>query len=278
MKALHRLSMLVAVKVGENVGVQFTDIHPSESIKLIRGSAYGEDRNAVQTSKPLPNLGYFEMVNKSKEFFCIKVLRKGGDQKFEVPRPSYIAGTVRLFCFCPSHTLIKLSYLIALRYICSPCISQYFFNKLMLFHPTLLAFIGFSVPPGGSVHAFFNDEEVKDEDRNDLEIILLHKNPNSVPADLSSVFYDTTLMATTNKISACAKVEAFKNVIFHSIVSKNKNVLLKYKGGGSIIARIGNSVQRVGIIGAILGNRHAKGIIDFGTNIQRIETVFSAAS
>ena len=135
-----------------------------------------------------------------------------------------------------------------------------------------------SVPPGGSVHAFFNDEENKDEDRNDLEIIILHKNPNSVPGDLSSVFYDTTLIATTNKISPCAKVESFKNVIFHSVVSKNKNVLLKYKGGGSIITRIGNSVQRVGIIGAILGNRHGKGIIDFGTNIQRIETVFSASS
>ena len=134
-KALHRLSMLVAVKVGENVGVQFTDIHPSESIKLIRGSAYGEDKNAVLTSKPLPNLGYFEMVNKSKEFFCIKVLRKGGDQKFEVPRPSYIAGTVRLFCFCPRDTLITLLYLIALRYICSPCISRYIFKQTDTFSP-----------------------------------------------------------------------------------------------------------------------------------------------
>ena len=123
-KALHRLSMLVAVKVGENVGVQFTDIHPSESLKLIRGSAYGEDKNTVQTSKPLPNMGYFEMVNKSKEFFCIKVLRKGGDQKFEVPRPSYIAGTV-LFSILPN-TLIELLHLIELRFICPPPMSPYF--------------------------------------------------------------------------------------------------------------------------------------------------------
>ena len=93
-KALHRLSMIVAVRVGETVGVQFADVHPSESIKLSRGSAYGEDKHTVQTSKPIPKIGYFEMINKSKEFFCVKVLRKGGDQRFEVPRPSYIAGTL----------------------------------------------------------------------------------------------------------------------------------------------------------------------------------------
>ena len=93
LSALDRLSMIVAVRVGENVGVQFAVTYPSESVKLHRGSAYGEDNNPISTSKAIPNSGYFEIVNKCKtEFFCVKLLRKGGDQKFEVPRPSYIAG------------------------------------------------------------------------------------------------------------------------------------------------------------------------------------------
>lgn len=90
--AIDRLSMLVAVRVGENMGVQFDGARPSESVKLIRGSAYGEDDHPVLTSRGALDMGYFEINNKSKEFFCVKLLRKGGDQKFEVPRPSYLSG------------------------------------------------------------------------------------------------------------------------------------------------------------------------------------------
>ena len=90
--AIDRLSMLVAVRVGENMGVQFDGARPSESIKLIRGSAYGEDDHPVLTSRGALDMGYFEINNKSREFFCVKLLRKGGDQKFEVPRPSYLSG------------------------------------------------------------------------------------------------------------------------------------------------------------------------------------------
>ena len=90
--AIDRLSMLVAVRVGENMGIQFDGARPSESVKLIRGSAYGEDDHPVLTSRGALDMGYFEINNKSKEFFCVKLLRKGGDQKFEVPRPSYLSG------------------------------------------------------------------------------------------------------------------------------------------------------------------------------------------
>ena len=90
--AIDRLSMLVAVRVGENLGVQFDGSRPSDSVKLIRGSAYGEDDHPALTSRGAPEMGYFEINNKSKEFFCVKLLRKGGDQKFEVPRPSYLSG------------------------------------------------------------------------------------------------------------------------------------------------------------------------------------------
>ena len=94
--ALDRLSMLVAVRMGENVGVVFTENPPAESVYLTRGSAYGEDGNPILTGKPIPNRGYFEIVNKSKEFCCVKVLRKGGQQMFEIPRPSYLAGLINI--------------------------------------------------------------------------------------------------------------------------------------------------------------------------------------
>lgn len=134
------------------------------------------------------------------------------------------------------------------------------------------------MPPGGSVYAFFNEDEDEDVEQNDLEIIILYNNLNAVPVDLSTVFYDTTLIVNTTKVSPCAKVELFKSVIFYSVVSKASNVLLKYKGNGVLNARVGNSVQRVGVLGALQGNQHAKDKIDFGTNVKQVTTVFSAYS
>jgi hypothetical protein len=109
--ALERLSMMVAVRVGENVGIQFGETQPSEQVHLTRGSAYGEDGHPVLTEKELPRKGYFELNNKSKEFCCVKVLRKGGDQKFEVPRPSYLAGRYRFFSLFHLTLLFRFSWL-----------------------------------------------------------------------------------------------------------------------------------------------------------------------
>jgi hypothetical protein len=88
----EQLTMRVAVKVGEVMGVKFADVPPATLVRLVRGSAYGEDGGPRLTKKAPPLSGYFEIFNKSREFFCIKVLIDGGDQKFEVPRPSYVAG------------------------------------------------------------------------------------------------------------------------------------------------------------------------------------------
>ncbi len=38
-----------------------------------------------------PDSGYFELINKSSTFCCVKVLLAGGHKKFEIPRPSYFA-------------------------------------------------------------------------------------------------------------------------------------------------------------------------------------------
>lgn len=62
----------------------------SSTLSLIYGSAFPENRE--KSSKALPTSGYFEFFNKSSTFCCIKVLRKGVNTKFEIPRPSYKAG------------------------------------------------------------------------------------------------------------------------------------------------------------------------------------------
>jgi hypothetical protein len=87
-----KLGMRMAVKVGEAMGVNFAEVPPAVAVRLTRGSIYGEDGRPPLTKKSPPLSGYFEIFNKSNEFFCVKVLLGGGDQKFEVPRPSYTAG------------------------------------------------------------------------------------------------------------------------------------------------------------------------------------------
>jgi hypothetical protein len=70
-------------------------LSPSEggnsfTLSLTYGSAFPE--NQTKASKPPPSSGYFEFFNKSSTFCCIKVLKKGVNTKFEIPRPSYKAG------------------------------------------------------------------------------------------------------------------------------------------------------------------------------------------
>jgi len=83
---------------------------PTNSLTLIRGSAYPDDKKQ-STSKSLPSSGYFEIMNKSESFCAIKVLRKGINSKFEVPRPSYMAGTIHLFTNAHPFDLIILCYI-----------------------------------------------------------------------------------------------------------------------------------------------------------------------
>jgi hypothetical protein len=135
-----------------------------------------------------------------------------------------------------------------------------------------------TVPPGGSVHAFFNEDEVKDDESNNLEVIILFNNPNKIPSSDTRINFDTTLIASSKKLTPCAKVEFFNNVVYYEATSKNRNVFLKYKGDGRTDVRVGNSMRRVGLIGAIKGNRHANDILDFSTNVHALETAFIVAS
>lgn len=132
----------------------------------------------------------------------------------------------------------------------------------------------FAVPPGGSLHAFFNEYEVIDDVRNILEIIILHSNPNAIPENTSRINFDTTLLASAKIITPCARVELFKCANYYTVSSKNSNVLLKYKGNGVADLRLGNSMGRVGFGGVVQGLRCAKNKLDFATNVSMIDSAF----
>ena len=154
---------------------------------------------------------------------------------------------------------------------CFHSISSFIFPYFLPF------FLHILVPPNGSVHAFFNEKEIDNDAANDLEIIILYNNPNPI-LNLREINFDTSLNVYTKNLSPCAKIDNFKNVIFYTVSSKNNNVLLKYKGDGVTKARMGNSVQRIGLFHAIQANRHAKDKIDYTSNVNTLSTVFTAFS
>ena len=70
----------------------------AQSLTLLRGEKY---KDIPRTD--VPSSGYLEFINKMPEdggsngLCCVKVLCGGGDTKFEVPRPCYIAGLIVTF-------------------------------------------------------------------------------------------------------------------------------------------------------------------------------------
>lgn len=95
--------IVAGARLGETFGMQH-GTPPSTALPLSRGSKYGEDGRLVSHISPIPQSGYCEVRNKSEEVCCVKVILKGGNELFEVPRPSYMAGTDRkpftpLICF-----------------------------------------------------------------------------------------------------------------------------------------------------------------------------------
>ena len=86
---VEKIGQKMATSIGDSLGLTEgkEDERPSASIALSRGAMYGGGKGPGQP----PRRGYFELTNKSKEVVCAKVLVKGGQPLFEVPRPSYWA-------------------------------------------------------------------------------------------------------------------------------------------------------------------------------------------
>lgn len=82
----------MANKVANSLGIQVSDLQPSIPLILHRKKKYDDNKAGNSDAIHPPTSGYFEFTNKSTAVCCIKVLKSGGNRKFEVPRPSYYAG------------------------------------------------------------------------------------------------------------------------------------------------------------------------------------------
>lgn len=121
-----------------------------------------------------------------------------------------------------------------------------------------------SVAPGDAVYAFFDVTSVSS-----LDLVVLFDNPNSMPTDESeSVLYDTRAHgAFPERISPCARVSEQRKACVLTIKCEQKNVVLKYKDGGVVLPRLGNSIRRVGIFGRMANSRRASNMLDLNTNV-----------
>ena len=188
--SLDLASMSLAVKVADSVGAQTFVDSTCLPVRLTRGAPYDENDNGPDEAPPpppfesCPSSGYLQVTNKSPVFFCIKVLYAGGEVKFEVPRPSYIA-----------------------------------------------------VPPGGTVHAFFDGDGDgegdgdNDDDKAALQIMILFDNPKEEKGLKKKkdkpIVYKTNRHVDTDKISSCARVSMFRSASVFEVSTKDKNVVLK---------------------------------------------------
>ena len=110
---------------------------------------------------------------------------------------------------------------------------------------------------------------------------LLVDNPCAIVGDQATACYNTRSNGmTAEKISKCAKVERFEKIVMYSADTRGKNVLLKYKNGGIVVPRNGNSINRIGVFRRLQGKRVTNNILDFDTNISSISSykVISAMS
>ena len=91
------------------------------------------------------------------------------------------------------------------------------------------------VPPNESAYSFF------DPDRGNIEILILHGNPNPIE-EHRAINYNTGAPGMrADRISKCAKVGLFSKISYYSCSSVGKNVLLKYQGDGALKPRSGVS-------------------------------------
>jgi hypothetical protein len=95
-------------------------------------------------------------------------------------------------------------------------------------------------------------------------LYLLFGNPNIIPGDVNSIAYNTRAPI---KVAACAAVENFWEYSVYQISCKGRNVLLKLKDGGSLETRVGNSLDRKGLMARFGGSAKNESELDFSTNI-----------
>ena len=77
----------LATSIGDKLGILGAENVNSAPIELQRGAIFVGGKSGADA----PLAGYFELCNKSSEMIAVKLLVRGGNSVFEIPRPSYQA-------------------------------------------------------------------------------------------------------------------------------------------------------------------------------------------
>ncbi|RYG63946.1 hypothetical protein EON64_14965 [archaeon] len=121
-----------------------------------------------------------------------------------------------------------------------------------------------SVPPGDTVYTFFGP------DIQALHLIVLFGNPHPLPSD-RAILYDTRAHgANPLRLSPCARIFEHPSCLVYRSACQGRNVVLKYKGLGEVLARRGNGVGRVGLLGWAAGRRFAPDLPDLNSNVAAV--------
>jgi hypothetical protein len=129
-----------------------------------------------------------------------------------------------------------------------------------------------AVPPLESVYVEFDPESKY------VDLLVLYDNPSRIPPS-RKIIYDTGSDAANAmlpyqavSITPCALISNFVAAVIYRIPCRGCNILLKYKGDGTVERRLGTSLDRVGIFSALVG-KSSKPVIDMNTNVELINKV-----
>lgn len=131
------------------------------------------------------------------------------------------------------------------------------------------------VPPLSTIHAEF------DPTCKNLQFVLLVNNPSLSRSGGGGGPGPIGLIEETRHLEDIPphlRVDNFKHFIVYQVASFNCNILLKYKGDGTVELRKGTSVSRLGLFGYLgLSSSQSNGI-DFSTNSTERITVLCTVS
>ena len=119
--------------------------------------------------------------------------------------------------------------------------------------------------------------------------MVLHRNTTLTPRG-GTIVYDTRgPNVTPADIHPCARIENFQDVTVYQVSCQNKNVIVKYKGHGSVECRQGTKAKiKKGFVSLMMGKKSAASgttddvaayTMDFQTNVlpEDVEIIYSTS-
>ena len=131
--------------------------------------------------------------------------------------------------------------------------------------------------PGECLHCTFDPRENKDAK---MDIVILHSNPIPKVAGTRVVWDTRGQGVSAESISSCAFIPKFEAASSFKVFAHDRNALLKIQDtedqeGLSVSTRLGNGVDRIGVLQRINGHRFAGNKVDFDTNCTLVKSVVS---